>query len=250
MRINRVLDWYYRAYDRAARNAESGRGAINALKGAVGAEKNPARYERLRRFVIRFLAGPFYWPNTFPTGVDEAVASALYSLVRLARPEIAVEIGTAKGNSTIAIAQALEDGGRGMLHTMDPESQVLVHVAIRKSGLGNRIRYRIGYSHNVIPRLGLKNIGFAFVDGDHAYESAKADFELVRGLMAPGGIIAFHDAHLFEGVQRVVREAEGAGFAVITLPSLTGNDAQGNAALAPYARGDFNPVGLAVCVKR
>ena len=34
---------------------------------------------------------------------------------------------------------------------------------------------------------------FILIDGDHSYAGARRDFELYRELVAPGGMIAFHD---------------------------------------------------------
>jgi predicted O-methyltransferase YrrM len=34
---------------------------------------------------------------------------------------------------------------------------------------------------------------FAFIDGDHSYETARSDFDLCLDLVRPGGIIALHD---------------------------------------------------------
>jgi predicted O-methyltransferase YrrM len=34
---------------------------------------------------------------------------------------------------------------------------------------------------------------FLFIDGDHSYEGAKADFQRYRSLVRPGGLIGFHD---------------------------------------------------------
>lgn len=36
-------------------------------------------------------------------------------------------------------------------------------------------------------------IDFLFIDGDHAYEAVRRDFELYEPLVRPGGAIAFHD---------------------------------------------------------
>jgi cephalosporin hydroxylase len=36
-------------------------------------------------------------------------------------------------------------------------------------------------------------IDFLMVDGDHTYDGVRRDFELYSTLMAPGGLIAFHD---------------------------------------------------------
>src|SRR6516225_3845248 len=44
----------------------------------------------------------------------------LYSLIRLLRPKIAIEIGTYKASTTEAMARALVENGQGILHTIDP----------------------------------------------------------------------------------------------------------------------------------
>lgn len=36
-------------------------------------------------------------------------------------------------------------------------------------------------------------VDFMFIDGDHTYEGVKADFEDYTPLLAPGGLVAFHD---------------------------------------------------------
>jgi predicted O-methyltransferase YrrM len=56
-------------------------------------------------------------------------------------------------------------------------------------------------------------LSLVFVDGDHAYEAVAGDFEMAGRLLAPEGVIAFHDfaAHHFEGVSRVVGEALATG---------------------------------------
>jgi predicted O-methyltransferase YrrM len=46
-----------------------------------------------------------------------------------------------------------------------------------------------------------------FLDGDHSYKQTRADFELVSDLVAPDGVLAFHDSLFFEGVSRVIGEA-------------------------------------------
>src|SRR5438132_1540860 len=44
----------------------------------------------------------------------------LYSLIRLQRPKVAVEIGTYLASTTEAMARAIVENGRGVLHTVDP----------------------------------------------------------------------------------------------------------------------------------
>jgi predicted O-methyltransferase YrrM len=55
---------------------------------------------------------------------------------------------------------------------------------------------------------------FILIDGDHSYDGAKRDFELYRSLVAPGGMIAFHDivpgaASKVGGVPELWRELRG-----------------------------------------
>jgi len=50
-----------------------------------------------------------------------------------------------------------------------------------------------------------------FLDGDHSYESTRADFELTSPWVAEDGVLAFHDCLYFEGVSRVIGEALGSG---------------------------------------
>jgi len=247
MSINKVLTYYYRAYNKAARGQETGRGAINALKGVIKAEQRPVFYEKLKKIVLHLICGPLYWPNTFPTGVDQPTAELLYSLVRIARPEIAVEIGTAKGNAAIAIGQALEDNKKGKLYTIDPVEQELVKIAIRKSGLKHRIDYITDYSYNAIPKLNLPKIDFIFIDGDHSYENVFADFNLVKNLIPVDGMIIFHDTILFEGPKKVVEAMRKSGeFEIITLPTLSGEDEYGQGALNVHSKKWFKPAGLTI----
>ena len=41
--------------------------------------------------------------------------------------------------------------------------------------------------------LGGVSLDLLFIDGDHSYEGVRDDFRGYRGLVAPGGLIAFHD---------------------------------------------------------
>lgn len=250
MTINRILDYYYRSYNRAASGRERGRGFIDAGKGIIGAHKRPRVYAWLKKIALRVVCGPLYWPNTFPTGVDEATAALIYNLVRLTQPEIAVEIGTAKGNAAIAIAQALENNKRGKLYTIDPVEQELVRIAIKKSGISHRIEYIIDYSTNAIPKLKLSKADFVFIDGEHSYENVLADFNLVKDLVPQGGLIVFHDTILFDGPRKVVENIKVKNdFEIITLPTLTGVNKDNQAVLSVNNPEGFTPVGVSICLK-
>ena len=59
-------------------------------------------------------------------------------------------------------------------------------------------------------------LSFAYVDGDHSYEAARADFEGCDEFLEPGGFILFDDSPLKDdpfnwGVSRVMREVKETG---------------------------------------
>jgi predicted O-methyltransferase YrrM len=41
--------------------------------------------------------------------------------------------------------------------------------------------------------LGGRSIGFLFIDGDHSRYGVRQDFDMYSPLVAPGGLVAFHD---------------------------------------------------------
>lgn len=48
-------------------------------------------------------------------------------------------------------------------------------------------------SSSVVEMFAGSSFGFAFIDGDHSYEGVRADWLNYSPLVAPGGLIAFHD---------------------------------------------------------
>lgn len=54
-------------------------------------------------------------------------------------------------------------------------------------------------------------VHLAFLDADHSYESTRADAVAMLPMMAPEGIVAFHDSANFRGVARALGEIMTAG---------------------------------------
>ena len=249
MKINRVIDYYNRSYYKAAKGKETARKTINSFKSAIDHEKRLNFYKSFKHIALNLLSGPFYWPTSWPTSLDPESGELVYSIVRLLKPKIAVEIGTFKGYAAICVGQALEDNNKGKLYTIDPVEMEIVKIAIRKSGLKNRIEYVVDYSENVISKLNLKEIDFAMIDGDHSYESVKKDFELIKDLISKGGTVVFHDTIWFEGPKKVVEEIKKTGeYEVITFPTRVGTDKNGKVCLSKKEEG-FKSVGITVCYK-
>lgn len=248
MKINKVLGYYYKIYNKAGHGKNSWQTAIRTFKSAINSTKKPQFYKCIRTNLLRLIAGRVYWPNTFPTAIDQPTAELLYSIIRITTPKIVIEIGTANGNSAIAIGQALQDNKKGTLYTIDPNEEELVKIAIKKAKLEKRIEYIIDYSFNAIPRLQLNNADFVFIDGNHSYEKVVTDFNLVKNLVMPGGIIVFHDTIFHDGPKQLIHKLRKQGnFDIITLP--TPLKAKGELCTLDEREG-FMPAGLTICIKR
>ena len=129
----------------------------------------------------------------------------LATLVESLRPKTVVEIGTSKGGTLflwarLATADAhiisvdLPGGENDWAYPRwkEPFYQTFASKA-------QRIDLVRGDSHDFrildecTRALGGHKVDFLFIDGDHAYEGVKRDYELYSPLVRRGGIIAFHD---------------------------------------------------------
>jgi len=150
--------------------------------------------------------------------LDEA--ALLYRLARDASSGPFAEIGRFKGGSTLVFATALPDGVE--LWSYD------AHVALRPDMPGEQLDRELA---ETLARYGLEHkvhlvvadsctvepppapLELLFVDGDHSYEGARADFERWGGLVRQAGHLLFHDAidtgrygNVYPGVARLVGE--------------------------------------------
>ena len=53
-----------------------------------------------------------------------------------------------------------------------------------------------------------KKAGLVFVDGSHAYDYVVADSATARALVAPGGLVLWHDYGVWEGVTRALEQLD------------------------------------------
>lgn len=121
------------------------------------------------------------------------------------KPSTIVEIGTANGGTLFMASRVAADDA--LLVSIDlpegpygggyPESKIPVYKSFARAG--QRIELIRDDSHDprtyeqLISLLGTRRIDYLFIDGDHTYEGAKQDFENYSKLVAPGGLIVFHD---------------------------------------------------------
>lgn len=134
-----------------------------------------------------------------------AELSPLLGLLRRRRPRTVVEIGTAAGGSLYAWCGVAEpdativsiDLPGGPFGGGYAEEEI---PRLRSYGRpGQTLHFLRRDSHEETTRAELvsllagRPIDFLMIDGDHSYEGVKRDFELYASLVAPDGLIAFHD---------------------------------------------------------
>jgi predicted O-methyltransferase YrrM len=173
------------------------------------------------------------------------------SILRQLRPERVVEIGTATGGSLFAFARVCADDA--LLVSIDlPGKHLGYGYPVPRSALyegftfgSQRIDLLRGDSHSeamrdrVVTILEGQPVDLLFIDADHSYEGVARDYELYSPLVAPDGVVMFHDVneHPVYGVSRFwseVRKAhEAAGGSVIEIVELPHRPGMGLGLLLP-----------------
>jgi predicted O-methyltransferase YrrM len=93
----------------------------------------------------------------------------LHLLARLAGARKALEIGTLGGYSTIWLARALPSDGFVVTLEADPGHAEVARDNIRRAGLSQKVRLRVGPALESLPRLAEEGIGpfdLVFIDAD------------------------------------------------------------------------------------
>ena len=140
---------------------------------------------------------------------------------------IIFETGTARGFSSICMAKAMIDrSSLGLIITIDclPHNQKIYWNSIsdcdgKKSRSDllseweeelSRILFIQGWSDNIIDRLGLQRINFAFLDAQHDKDTVIKEFRFVSNRQKIGDLIIFDDVTKgkFEGVCQAIDEIE------------------------------------------
>jgi hypothetical protein len=124
------------------------------------------------------------------------------------RRRVAVEIGVYEGSSALVLVRSLPPDA--VLHLIDPfadsrglaagwrgsawATRRVIDRAVRDQG-GPTVRWHIERSQDV-GRRWTEPLDFLFIDGDHAAEACRADWELFSPRVAPGGVVVLHDARM------------------------------------------------------
>lgn len=139
----------------------------------------------------------------------------LYKLSRTGKT--IAEIGSYLGASACCFGMALKENGLGEVFCIDTWNNDSMSEGERDTWQDfqtNTCAYRDyiipirGFSNDVVENLHkrVSHLDLLFIDGDHSYESVKADWLAYQRFLTSGSIVVFHDYGWAEGVQRVVHE--------------------------------------------
>ncbi len=119
----------------------------------------------------------------------------------------AVEIGVYEGSSALVLVRSLPQ--YAVLHLIDPllDSRGLAtgwrgtawatrHVvtrAVRAHGSGPTLRWHVERSEETGRRWS-EPVDLVFIDGDHAEQTCRLDWQLFSRWVTTGGVVVFHDA--------------------------------------------------------
>ena len=121
------------------------------------------------------------FPKNWNSG--ESLRLLLFAFIRLMKPEFVVEMGTANGYSTSAIAYAFELNGKGKVHSFDILESSAPYV-LPTSRAHVELHLIAEDTETLVTTLSLLKLdtdkGFYFHDADHSYFGQYHDFETAR----------------------------------------------------------------------
>jgi predicted O-methyltransferase YrrM len=174
----------------------------------------------------------------FRSGLGDS-CDLLYGLVRSMKPDVCVEIGSARGRSAASIGMALKENGAGRLYAIDPHRQTewndddsvnsFAHISrnLEKLQLGDQVEIVRKTSDEAAAGWS-RRIDMIFIDGDHSFEGVKRDWDLFVPHVREFGVVIFHDT-LWDlrpdprwqrndmGVPAFVEQLRQEGYPVLTI---------------------------------
>jgi predicted O-methyltransferase YrrM len=130
---------------------------------------------------------------------DSLTARLCYLACRLASPEVVVETGVAYGVSSAFILRAMQENGRGTLHSVDlpplrRRYERFWCIAVPNE-LRGRWRLHRGTSATVLPRLlgGVSTVDLFVHDSLHTHRNMRREFEAVWPRLRNGALLLADD---------------------------------------------------------
>lgn len=137
----------------------------------------------------------FVRPILPPTQIESEI-TGLIALAAGHRVRRLLEIGTAQGGTTLLLARAIPTTTWLVTVDLQPRHRRTLRFL---AGDGRTLHSLGGSSRAPAVRKQIdilaagEPLDLLFIDGDHSYEGARADYECYAHLVRPGGLIAWHD---------------------------------------------------------
>ena len=164
---------------------------------------------------------PMYPENEELHSINYERGILLYALIAKYKPQNVLEIGTAKGYSTLCMAWAMHDHNiPGTIHTIDPALDTKFEIKIDDEinvlttpQLWNKIasdkwlskiKPYSGHSGEIMCKYKFPKIDFAYIDGHHVFEAVQHDFYAFLNVSSNDFRILFDDYALSNGVTKLI----------------------------------------------
>lgn len=141
----------------------------------------------------------------------------LYRIVQHLKPSVMLELGTSLGISTLYQAMAHPDG---TVYTVEgcENTAAIAAENFRTAGTKN-IKVMTGNFDDVLPGLlqNLRQIDYAYIDGNHTYEATMRYFRLLKNHIKPTTLLIFDDIHWSDGMKKAWDEIRSDKQVTITI---------------------------------
>ena len=138
-------------------------------------------------------------PSSLRWAADSLLARCCYLMCRLLEPAVVVETGVAYGVSSAFALRALEENGRGVLHSVDlpplrREAERFWGMAVDRALEGRWTLHR-GSSARILPRLleELETVDLFVHDSLHTHRNMRREFEAIWPCLRTGGALIADD---------------------------------------------------------
>lgn len=128
---------------------------------------------------------------------------SLLNEIKMLKPKIIMEIGTARGGTLFLFSQVIPKNAKIISIDLPFGNfgggyrfwRIPLYKSFTKKGQKMYLVRKNSHDRKTLSKikeiLGKNKIDFLFIDGDHTYVGVKKDFELYNPLVRKGGIIAF-----------------------------------------------------------
>jgi predicted O-methyltransferase YrrM len=172
-----------------------------------------------------------------PTAMTTEELALLCAVVKWKNPERAIEIGTLEGMTTLHISMNTSPTCRIFTVDLPPDVALTMAPSFSDSHLVMRAASRTQRVFGDDPKITQilqdsttihweaildRPVDFAFIDASHLYEHVRADTEHVMQVLAPGGVVMWHDYRPVEirrGVTKHLRELRRNGLEIRRFPN-------------------------------